>query len=186
MGARKSFIFSLAVFAALAPAGCIGPTHYQPVSDGEGYGDQQIADNKYRVTFFGNSVTPRNVVDNDMLYRAAELTLSTGNDYFVLLSHDVERDVTYRSYVDVPGPYFGPYPYLGPYPYGYGWGRFYDPFYDGYFGGYAEVTTQAIEKYRAYGTIAVFKGERPKDDPDAYDARDVMQRLAGSILRPPP
>lgn len=168
MSGRHSFVLILAAGALLALSACVSPTVYQPATDNEGYTDQQIADDKYRVTFFGNSVTPRNVVDNDLLYRAAELTVSTGNDYFLLLSHDVERDVTYLNYVDVPYPY---------------WGPFYDPFF---YDGYTEVTSQPIEKYRAYATIAVGKGEPPKDNPNAYDARDVMKRLSGSVLRPAP
>lgn len=181
MGIGRSAVFNLAFLAALALAGCASPTHYQPAADGEGYTDEQIADGRYRVTFSGNSVTPRNVVDNYMLYRAAELTLASGNDYFELVSHDVERNVTYRSYVDYPGPYFGTYRHGM-----WGWGPYYDPFFYDEFGSYAEVTTQAIEKYEAYATIAVGKGERPKDNPNAYDARDVMTRLGGSVLRPAP
>jgi len=181
MGIGRSAVLNLAFLAAMALGACVSPTHYQLAADGEGYTDEQIADGHYRVTFSGNSVTPRNVVDNYMLYRAAELTLASGNDYFELVSHDVERNVTYRSYVDYPGPY------LGAYPYGvWGWGPYYDPFYYGGFGGYAEVTSQPIEKYEAYATIAVGKGERPKDNPNAYDARDVIARLGGSVLRPAP
>lgn len=183
MGIGRSAVLNLAFLAATALAGCMTPTHYQPAADGEGYGDEQIADGRYRVTFSGNSVTPRNVVDNYMLYRAAELTLASGNDYFELVSHDVERNVTYRTYVDYPGPYVGAYHHYGM----WGWGPYYDPFfYGGYYGGYAEVTAQPIEKYEAYATIAVGKGERPKDNPNAYDARDVIARLGGSVLRPAP
>jgi len=186
MRLRNSLTFALAVLAPLTLAACMSPTYYQPAVDGEGYSDQQIADSRYRVTFSGNSVTARNVVDNYMLYRAAEITLATGNDYFILLQHDVERDVTYRSTVDIPpgGYFYGSY--FGPYPYGHGLGLFYDPFYDPFYGGYAEVTLQPIEKYRAYAMIAVYPGERPKDNPNAYDARDVMRRLAGLVLRPAP
>lgn len=191
MGRHKSLIFAL--LGPLLLAACMSPTYYAPASDGEGYTDQQIADGRYRISFAGNSITSRNVVDNYMLYRAAEITLASGNDYFVLLDHDVERDVTYRSYVDVPpGPYFdGPYfygPYFWPDPLWHRHGFFYgyDPYYDPYYDGFAEVTSQPIEKYRAYATIAVHSGERPKDDANAYDARDVVKRLGGTVLRPPP
>ncbi len=171
MGGRHSIVSILALGAMLALSACVSATVYQQATDNEGYTDQQIADDKYRVTFFGNSATPRNVVDNYLLYRAAELTVSTGNDYFVLLSHDVEQNVRYYSYVD--------------YPYTY-WGPFYSPFwYHGYYGP-ATVSAVPIENYRGYATIAVGKGEPPKDNPNAYDARDVMKRLGGAIVRPKP
>jgi hypothetical protein len=167
----------LAALAALALASCMSPTYYEPASDGEGFTDQQIADNRYRISFAGNSVTARNVVDNYMLYRAAEVTVGSGHDYFVLLEHDVERDVRYHTYVDYPyWPHY--WPYYGP--------GFYGPFYDPFWGGPAEVYATPIERYRAYATIAVYSGTKPDDNPNAYDARDVMSRLAGKVLRPAP
>ena len=40
-----------------------------------GYTDRQLSDNRWRVTFTGNSVTPRETVEDDLLLRAAEVTL---------------------------------------------------------------------------------------------------------------
>ena len=124
----------------------------------------------------------------EILYRAAEITVATGHDYFVVVDQDVERDVTYRTYVNVPpgGYFYDPFFYR-PYLYGPG---FYDPafgmYYDPYFGAYAPATTEQFDKYRAYATIAVYSGERPANEPKAYDARDVVKRLSATILRPPP
>jgi len=185
MRPRRFLTLAFAALAPLALAACMSPTYYQPADGGNGYSSQQIADDRYRISFSGNSVTPRNVVDNYMLYRAAEITLASGHDYFVLLEHDVERNVTYRTYVDVPpGGYF--YGYYGALPYGPGLWPYYDPFLGPFYGGYAEVTAEPIEKYKAYATMAVHSGALPKDNPNAYDARDVIRRLAGYILRPPP
>ena len=176
------------VAAAFALSGCVNPTYYQPTVDDEGYSDQRVSDDHYRISFSGNSVTPRDTVENYLLYRAAEITVATGHDYFVIVDQDVERDVTYRTYVDVPpgGYFYDPFFYR---PYFYGPG-FYAPaiglYYDPYFGAYAPATIEQFDKYRAYATIAVYSGERPTNDPKAYDARDVVKRLSASILRPPP
>jgi len=163
------------LFGLLLLGACMEPTTYQRAADGEGYADQQIADGRYRVSAAGNSVTPRETVENYLLYRAAEITLASGHDYFVMVQHDVERNVTYVAFADYQpsGLFYGPY-------YGYGFGMFYDPLDYGY----SEVTSREIERYRAYATIAVYSGARPADDPNAYDARDVMSRLSGHILRP--
>ncbi len=196
IAARRSAIARFAVVglvaATLTLSGCVNPTYYQPAVDNEGYSDQRVSDDHYRISFSGNSVTPRETVENYLLYRAAEITVATGHDYFVVVDQDVERDVTYRTYVDVPpgGYFYDPFFYR---PYFYGPG-FYNPafgpafgmYYDPYFGAYASATTEQFDKYRAYATIAVYSGERPKDEPKAYDARDVVKRLSATILRPPP
>ena len=163
-------------------AACVHPTYYEPASDGQGYADQEIADGRYRVIFSGNSATPRETVENYLLYRAAEITLASAHDYFVILDYDVERNVTYRSYVDVPpgAGLYGPYYAWGPYWDGFPYGPYYDPFAPGY----AEVTAQPIDKYQAFATIAVYDGTPPPDDPNAYGARDVIARLKASIQRP--
>lgn len=182
MHARTAMIPIFAALASLALAACMQPTYYEPAADGQGYADQEIADGRYRITFAGNSVTARETVENYLLYRAAEITLDSGHDYFVLVDYDVERDVTYRRFVNLPrgasgyGPYYAWYPYWD----GYAFGPFYDPF----IAGYAEVTAEEIDKYRAYATIAVYSGAPPADDANAYAARDVIARLKGTIQRP--
>lgn len=196
IAARRSAIARFAVMglvaATLTLSGCVNPTYYQPAVDGEGYSDQRVSDDHYRISFSGNSVTLRETVENYLLYRAAEITVATGHDYFVVVDQDVERDVTYRTYVDVPpgGYFYDPFfyrPYFyGPGFYGPAFGPAFGMYYDPYFGAYALATTEQFDKYRAYATIAVYSGERPADEPKAYDARDVVKRLSATILRPPP
>ena len=69
---------------ALLPLGmlaaCGQPTPYQPATAGYGYREQQIEDNRYRVSFAGNDLTTADTVQNYLLYRAAELTLGEGYD----------------------------------------------------------------------------------------------------------
>lgn len=187
IAARRPAITRFAVVGLMAASltlfGCVSPSYYQPAVDHEGYSDQRISDDHYRISFSGNSVTPRETVENYLLYRAAEITVATGHDYFVVVDQDVERDVTYRTYYD---PFFyRPY-FYGPGFYNPAFGPAFGMYYDPYFGAYAPATTEEIDRYRAYATIAVYSGERPADEPKAYDARDVMKRLSATILRPPP
>lgn len=71
--------------AALAACGTATP--YQPVgaptSQGYGgYSDVQIQPDRWRVTFSGNDLTSRETVETYLLYRAAELTVQSGYDWF--------------------------------------------------------------------------------------------------------
>lgn len=152
----------------LAVAACTSQTPYQPADRGFGYSQQQIEDNRYRVSFSGNSVTPRDTVQNYLLYRAAEVTLESGNDYFVVVNDNLERSTRYYGTVD---PMFAS-------------SRFYghrDPFYDPFFS--ARVSARPIDEYTAFADIQVFEGEKPERDPRAYDARDVLRRLEPTVVR---
>ena len=69
------------------------PTPYREADGGFGYRDQQLESNRYRVSFAGNSATALDRVQDYALYRAAELTLASGYDYFKV----VERGTDTRS-----------------------------------------------------------------------------------------
>ena len=71
--------FRIVTGLVFALAACVGPTAYQPREDRYGYADQQIDRTHYRVSFTGNSFTQRDMVENYLLYRAAELTVASGN-----------------------------------------------------------------------------------------------------------
>ena len=76
-------------------AACALATPYQPSANGYGYSEQRIEQNRYRVTFTGNSDTPKQTVENYLLYRAAELTLQSGFDYFVFASDSTDASTRY-------------------------------------------------------------------------------------------
>jgi hypothetical protein len=152
----------LLVAGSLLAACSVSPTAYQPVADGYGYSEQQIEQNRYRVGFVGNSATPRDTVGNYALFRAAELTVQSGFDYFRIVKEDTEA-VPQRI---TGGPSFGVglghssssgiglgvSTVLG------GGGR---PDYD----------------YARYLDIVMFDGEKPADDPNAYSAWEIINRL---------
>ena len=167
LGARD---LALAVIAVAGLAACTAPTPYQPAIDGYGYAEQQLEDNRYRVTFAGNAETPRDVVQNYLLFRAAELTLETGHDWFTTAGQNIERSTRYFGTVD---PTF---------PSARVWSRHDYPFSTF---GTATYTTHAIDSYTAFADIVMFEGEKPSGDVNAYDARDVIEQLRPVVARAP-
>lgn len=184
---------SLALTALLAVslAACATPTPYQPVIAGKvsagGFSEQRIEANRFRVTFAGNSLTSRETVEGYLLFRAAELTVQNGYDWFSITDRDtdkktrtsVEPDPFYR-------PWYGSYGFWRPswryYGGGFGW-RGWDPFFGGPFWG-DRVDIRTIEKYEASAEIIMQKGAKPEADANAFDARAVTENLKTRIKYP--
>lgn len=161
---------TLLLGAALLALGACGlPTLYGPAADGYGYSSTQLESDRFRVSFRGNSLTERETVENYLLYRAAELTLAQGGDYFVLVERSTEPQTHYNT---------GPSTFGG---FGYGgWGPHYHR--SAFLG---SGTATPITNYRADADIVIRSGPKPPNEPRAYDAREVMARLGPSIVRPP-
>ena len=159
---------SLALILLLAA--CSTPTPYQPERGGYGFADQQIEANRFRVSFRGNFVTPLDTVELYLLYRAASLTLQTGNDYFEVTNRGTDKSTRYYSTYNGFAPF-------GYYRRGFGRSAFGTGFYSG--------TTQAINEYEASMDILVFRGIKPAGVQNAYDAHEVVNRLAPRIVWPP-
>jgi hypothetical protein len=178
----------VAVLAGLAAglAGCETATPYQPLAQGGatsgGFTDQRLDDNHFRVTFEGNTSTSRETVETYLLYRAAEVTVNSGYDWFQAVDKHTQRDA--QTYVDTWGP--GPYGYWHPYyrrwgAWGWGgWGPYWGPY--GPYGGPATVDT--VEKFQASADIAMAHGPKPANNPRAMDAREVLNNLGPKIQRP--
>ncbi len=108
-----------------------------------------------------------------LLFRAAELTVASGYDYFIVVEQDTEKSTTYRSTL---------YHYPFPNHYFLSWyGSSYGP---GFGGGIATGTTRPVERYQALAEIVMHKGKKPKDDPSAFDARTVIEQLGPVVRRP--
>jgi hypothetical protein len=169
-----------ATAAALALSACATATPYGPATPDSryGYSDQRIDADRYRVNFSGNSVTTRDQVEMSLLLRAAEITLESGNDWFATVNRATDRDVRYSSSRD---PWYGMYgPYWGPswryYQRGF-WSPWRDPFGPGY-------DMREIDRYEASAEIVVGRGAKPANDPNAFDAREVVQNLGPRVPRP--
>ncbi len=189
---RRAMIAAVLAGATVLSA-CVGPTPYRPAmgrgADRTGFTDQQIERDRFRVTFSGNSYTSRETVERYLLFRAAELTLQTGNDYFVMADRDTDKQTrTYTSPGGFGGGYggFSGFGYWGPswryYGRGFGWRGwnpyFGDPFWD------RGVDIRTVEQYEAMAEIVVGKGRKPANNLRAFDARDVVDRLGPTIQVP--
>ena len=174
---------AIAVAGALALAACATSTPYAPAEREGGYGfsERQIENNRYRITFRGNSLTSRETVETFLLYRAAELTVRNGFDHFIVFENDTEAKTTYSTSNAFGNPaFFGRYGYGYPgryyafpyYAYGFGWGY-----------PYSDTYTREITRYSAVAFVTMHKGEKPEDNPQAFDARQVIENLRPAVLQ---
>jgi hypothetical protein len=175
---------------SLGLAACETATPYQPLSQASrvsgGFTDQKIDADHFRVSFKGNTLTSRETVESYLLYRAAELTIAQGFDWFETVDRHTEHDK--RTYVD-PDPFYGPgyrwgyfRPYWSFYGRGYGW-RSWSPFWGDPFWA-SSASVQTVEQFEASAEITLHHGPKPTGDPKALDAREVMTNLGPKIQRP--
>ena len=190
---RKIIAFAAAVALSAGLAACATPTPYQPNVRGGatsgGYSEIRVEPNRFRVNFAGNSLTSRETVEGYLLFRAAELTVQNGYDWFTVVDRDTDKKV--RSYVE-PDPFsrpgYGAYGFWRPswryYGRGYGW-RGWDPFWgDPFWADRVDVRT--VERFEAAAEILMHKGAKPEGDPRAFDARAVIENLRPRVQYPQP
>ncbi|MFI4966823.1 MAG: CC0125/CC1285 family lipoprotein [Caulobacterales bacterium] len=189
---KTSAALASALVLAAGLSACVSPTPYQPAARGNatagGYSETRIEPNRWRVNFSGNSMTSRATVEGYLLFRAAELTLQNGDDWFSIV--DRHTDDKTRTYVQ-PDPLY--HPWYGPgFGYwrpawrfrgrGFGW-RTWDPYFGDPF--WADsVDVQTIQNFEASAEIITHKGAKPADDPRAFDARAVVDNLRPKIQYP--
>lgn len=195
---RKALVAALAT-STLLVAGCATETRYRPATGQgfyrTGYSDRQVEPNRFLVSFAGNSVTSRDTVERYLFFRAAEVTLQQGYDYFVMADRDTNLQA--RTF-GTPGwgggwggggfggfgGFWGPmWRFHGP---GFGW-RTWDPWFGGGgwggpWGGGFDMRT--IDRYEASAEIVMRKGEIPRDNIRAFDARKVVESIGPSVVLP--
>ena len=128
----------------------------------------ELEDDRYRIAFAGNGQTSLEAVQNYLMYRAAELTLESGRDYFLLVgtSTQGEQGRSPGVGVSVGGFRFGGSGGLGI--------------------GIGTSTGGDRKAYRAQADILLRAGTKPLDDPQAFDARELKANLEAQISRPQP
>lgn len=181
--ARKTQV-AFALVGALALGACASTaTPYQPAGTNGargGYAEQRLEQDRYRVSFAGNSVTSREQVEMSLLLRAAEVTVENGYDWFTTVDRATDRD---SRIVATPDPFFMSYSPYSPY-----WGprwRFsrrglwsaYDPWH-------SDIDFRQVDRYEATAEIKLGRGEKPANDPNAFNAREVIQNLSDRVTRP--
>ncbi len=190
---RKSAAVAVGLVLVAGLAACATPTPYQPNMPGQktsgGYSELRLEPNRFRVNFQGNSMTSRETVEGYLLFRAAELTVQQGYDWFNVIDRNTDKRV--QTYVDpdpLYRPWYGGYGYWRPswryYGRGFGW-RTWDPFWgDPFWGDRMDVRT--IERFETSAEIVLGRGPKPADDPRAFDARAVIDNLRPRIQYPAP
>ncbi len=190
---KRVLMTALAVGAlAGGLAACETATPYQQLIPGHasagGYSDTRLDASHWRVTFSGNSMTSRETVERYLLFRAAELTVSQGDDWFeeVKQTTDKKTDV----FVD---------PFYSSWSYGYGWHPYWRFHGAGFYGGWGgwgggwgpgwgwgdpwgPSYISTYDRYDASSQISMGKG--PKPDAQALDAHEVLVNLGPGIVRP--
>jgi hypothetical protein len=155
-----------AVALALSLAACAAPTVYGPADGrGRGYAERAIEPGRWRVTFAGNSATPRAEVETAALHRAAEVALANGSGHFRVVRRDVVGDARDGGV-------------------GFGLGVFHHPRFDGGLGVGVGVS-DAGGATRWEATLEILLVPPPADpaDPDVYDARGVLAEVGPTLSR---
>ncbi|HEV2082359.1 MAG TPA: hypothetical protein VGR32_07875 [Brevundimonas sp.] len=169
---------TLAGVAALALGACATSTAYGPAEPGGryGYSEQRIQNDRYRVTFAGNSITSRDMVEMSLLLRSAELTVQSGYDWFSTVERATDRDTRFYTtpdpfYYDRYGPYWSPR-----------W-RFYRRGYWSPFDRYwmDDYDVRQVDRYEATAEIVMGRGAKPAGDPNAFDAREVIDNIGPRV-----
>jgi len=169
---RASIFFVSSIFIV----GC--STGYHEENMFGGYSDSRLTENTAVVRFNGDNETSFRQAHNDVLYRAAQITLDDGYDYFIVTSMtgvpvdvNVKTSHSYGNYVTDPP-------------------KLYTTYY--------RSTTYKSSSYSAspmmdcencqrkmHGVVAViqmFQGQKPAGSPLAYDARDVIAHIGPSTF----
>lgn len=163
---RKGAFISMLAMSLLTA--CASPTPFKLADpDGkEGYAVQRLEEDRYLVAFAGNSATPRQTVEAYLLYLASQVTLKDGYDYFVLEGREVDKSVDYQIDSLGLGGRLGPHR------------RF-------LLADDIASYSRPVNRYDLGGEIVLRKGRKPSDDPRAYDARDLQEKVAPEVIRDP-
>ena len=147
-------------------------TKYHPNGYTGGFSETRVDSNTFTVHFRGNGYTGRDTVETYLMYRCAELTTTSGYDYFVIVGGNTDAK---QGVINTPGTYSatttGSATAYGNTAYGSATTT----------GTYLPGQAIQVTRYGATATIKMFKGEKPAENPSAYNAREVIGYLATQI-----
>jgi hypothetical protein len=142
--------------------GCSSPG-YQPLGMGGGYRDTRLDSNTVRVTYYGNVAMPSETVQNYMLYRCAQVTLSYGYDYFIILSNNVSSQT---SAVNTPGTMIA-----------------YNTNKNTSYGYFIPGQTFYTSRDTSSAMIKMYKGSKPANAGTAFNARDIIKYVGPQVKK---
>ena len=161
---------AFAVLLAFGVQGCT-PTSYHATSMGTGYSDRKLDKNRYEISYTANAMTSRQKVKHYLLYRAAEITLDTGNKKFVVLEqHPGRGRLEGVKYGEEGKHYEFEHHHL--------W--FNDPNVSQE---YSTTRYQPLSQYTATATFQSFSGAEPPVDGKVFDSRELIELLGPSVFQ---
>ena len=94
MTRRGMLYFAAAASAAVLSAACATGGGYQArIGPAEsGYAEERIDETRWRVEFTGSANDTKDIVESYLLYRAAELTTTSGYDWFIPSEQEVDTE----------------------------------------------------------------------------------------------
>lgn len=158
---------ALTALAIIALAACARPTPYQVATAAgtDGYVEQEIGADQYRIGFSGNGITTRKTVDLYLLFRAAELTQEKGFDYFIVGNR--------QDFIDPQG--------IGGRQSQISFARRQELLIGS--GIRSRFGEEVVDHYGAEIDILMQKGEMP-NSANVHKAVDVIEQSKGAIIRP--
>jgi len=91
-----------AVFVVSLLSACATGPDYKPRGvGGVGYSEQQLAPNRFMVSFSGSSAIPQSAVQSYLMRRAAEVTLQAGYTHFMVGTPNVDSRTHYEFIGDM-------------------------------------------------------------------------------------
>ena len=154
----------------LIAAGCATP--FQQHGFRGGYSDTRIGQDTVLVSFKGNGYTSKERVQLYLLCRCAQVTQQYAYDYFVVADGGTEART---SYLETPSTYTSTTTASA---YGTGNSAFGSA---QTFGSISPGATIPLHKYGTDALIKMFKGKKPANDPNAYDAQETIQYLGPQL-----
>jgi hypothetical protein len=165
-------ILGLGTLAGCAPT----PPYFGPrdADHSTGYTDEKLDQNRYRITYIGNSSTTRETVEDFLMLRSAQVVAQAGGHYFMFDMRDTKARTTYLT--DFEGfPGWGP---PGP-PFGWYWHSW--PYYDD-----QQAESRPITQYHAYAEIVLLTDAQAAKEPRSIDAQSIIEHLGPKAAPPPP
>lgn len=159
----RSALAALCAVALLAACATLPSYAPQGAPFARGYGEQRIDQAHWRVEYVGDTRAPRDLVERYLLFRSAQLTLSSGYDWFETSDHETDTEiVVYAPPLPRPGaalssPQHGDVDARGPRP---------------------AVRPARFERFVSHQTIAMGHGEPPTD---AFDAAALQALLSPAV-----
>lgn len=167
----KAAMFLILVAGVLA--GCGKPTSYHPSDADTGYVDRSLGEGRWEVSFTANALTRQQRLKQYLLYRAAEISLDSGNDSFVVLDEHPGRGRLSGIKVEGEGtqrPYEFEHNHL---------------WFDSrsFVEGYTTTVYEPMSRYTGTIVFRVFKGENPPQEGAVFDAREIIRTLGPQVFR---